>query len=203
MHVYFIGMSSEYCIIEYGWQWCQHYKPTIGICAKVTNLKHKQSFQWLPLHFLKSIFIVIQLQLFQFSPFAIPCLAHTLLHSHIQCPPCCPYPQVFFTCFLTWSFPFFPPLSHSSSLLVPVSLFFISMSLTLCGSFVCLVNKVPLIGQIIRYLYFTSWLISLSIIFSSSVNAVTKGRSSFFLLHSIPLCKRSILLLSTHLLMNT
>ena len=39
------------------------------------------------------------------------------------------------------------------------------------------------------YLSFTVWLISLSIIFSSSIHAVAKGRSSFFLLHSIPLYK--------------
>ena len=36
---------------------------------------------------------------------------------------------------------------------------------------------------------FTAWIISLSIMLSSSIHAVKKGRSSFFLPHSIPLCK--------------
>ena len=36
-------------------------------------------------------------------------------------------------------------------------------------------------GEIIWYLSFTTWLISLSIMLSSSIHAVEKGRSSFFL----------------------
>ena len=39
----------------------------------------------------------------------------------------------------------------------------------------------------------TVWLISLSIMLSSSIHAVANGRNSFFLLHSIPLCKCTIL----------
>ena len=50
----------------------------------------------------------------------------------------------------------------------------------------------PLIGEIIWYLSFTTWLISLSLILSNSIHAVAKGRSSFFLLLSIPLCKCTI-----------
>ena len=46
---------------------------------------------------------------------------------------------------------------------------------------VCLVDQVPLIGKIIQYLSFTTWLISLSIILSSSIYAVAKGRSFFIL----------------------
>ena len=60
-----------------------------------------------------------------------------------------------------WPFPFFP-LSSSPTPLVTVSLFFISMSLVIFGLFVCFVDKVPLIGEIIWYLSFTSCLISLS-----------------------------------------
>ena len=40
------------------------------------------------------------------------------------------------------------------------------MSLVLLCSFVCFVHYVPLIGEIIWYLSFTAWLISLSIILS-------------------------------------
>ena len=58
-------------------------------------------------------------------------------------------------------------------------------------------------GEITWYLSFTSWLISFSIIFSSSIHAVVKGRNSFFffLMHGIPSCKCTIDFWSTHLLM--
>ena len=70
------------------------------------------------------------------------------------------------------SFPCYPPLP---SPLVTVS------SLFLCLWFYfCFVDYVPLIGEIIWYLSFTAWLISLSIILSSSIHTVTKGRSSLF-----------------------
>ena len=46
---------------------------------------------------------------------------------------------------------------------------------------VCLVNYVPLTGEIIWYLSFTAWLTSLSIILSSSIHVVAKGRNSFCL----------------------
>ena len=61
------------------------------------------------------------------------------------------------------SFPFYlPPVS----LLVTVSLFFIFKSLVLFCSIVFFVDWVPLIGEIIQYLSFTVWLISLSIMLS-------------------------------------
>ena len=65
------------------------------------------------------------------------------------------------------------------------------------------VDYVPVKGEIIWYLSLTAWLISLSIMLSSSIHAVAKGRSSFFLLHRIPLCKYTIVFWSTHLLMST
>ena len=74
-----------------------------------------------------------------------------------------------------------PPLSKAPAFLVAVSLFFISMYLVIFFLFVCFVNYVPLIGEIIWYLSFTTWLISLSIMLSRSIYAVVKGRSSFFL----------------------
>ena len=73
-------------------------------------------------------------------------------------------------------------------------------------SLVYFVYEIPLIGEITWYLSFTKWLISLSMILSSSIHAVTKGKISFFLLLcSIPLCKCTsfIYFLSTHLLMGT
>ena len=45
---------------------------------------------------------------------------------------------------------------------------------------VCFVAWIPLIVEIIWYLSFTAWLISLSIMLSSAIHAVTKDRSSFF-----------------------
>ena len=69
-----------------------------------------------------------------------------------------------------------PPLS-----LVSISQFFISMSLVVFCLLVCFADQVPLIGEIIWYLSFTSWLISLSIMPSHFIHAVMKGRRSFFL----------------------
>ena len=43
------------------------------------------------------------------------------------------------------------------------------------------VDYVPVEGEIMRYLSLTTWLISLSIMLSSSIHAVTKGMNSFFL----------------------
>ena len=65
--------------------------------------------------------------------------------------------------------------------LVTVSVFHVSMLLVLFCSLVCFVHSIPLICEIVWYLSFTAWLISLSIMLSSSTHAVTKGRSSFFL----------------------
>ena len=43
------------------------------------------------------------------------------------------------------------------------------------------VDYVPVKGEIIWYLSLTTWLISLSLMLSSSVHAIAKGISSFFL----------------------
>ena len=48
-------------------------------------------------------------------------------------------------------------------------------------SLVYFVHYIPLVSEIIWYLSFTKWLISLRIIVSSSIHAVTKGKNSFFL----------------------
>ena len=71
---------------------------------------------------------------------------------------------------LSLSFPHLPsfPYSHCQ--------FVLFKSLVLFFSFVCFVDYIPLIGEIMWYLYFTACFISLSIILSSSIHAVTKGR---------------------------
>ena len=76
------------------------------------------------------------------------------------------------------SFPHYPP---PSTPLVTVSIFFISMSLVIFCLLVCFVDQVRLIGEIIWYLFFTAWLISLNIMLSRSIHAVVKAGSSFFL----------------------
>ena len=53
------------------------------------------------------------------------------------------------------------------------------------ATFFCLlfsfVDYVPVKGEVIWYLSLTAWLVSLSIMLSSSIHAVAKGISSFFL----------------------
>ena len=139
------------------------------------------------------IFILLCfLLLFSYScPYFPPLLFHALPTTHL---PLSILPHIVFVhgsyihvpCLTLLPFPCYPP---SPSLLVTVSLFFISMSLVIFCLFVCFVDQVPLIGEIIWYLSFTAQLISLSIILYSSIYAVAKGRSSFFVLRSITLCK--------------
>ena len=45
----------------------------------------------------------------------------------------------------------------------------------------CFLDQPPLTGEIIWYLSFNAWFISLSIMFSSSIHAIAKSRSSLFL----------------------
>ena len=78
-------------------------------------------------------------------------------------------------------FPFFAQLSPSplaSGHFQFVLYFHVSGSILLACLFF---HYIPLISDIIWYLSFTAWLISLSIILSSSIHAVVKGRNSFFL----------------------
>ena len=72
-------------------------------------------------------------------------------------------------------------LSPPHSPLAIVILFLISMSLVIFCLLFSFVDYVPVKGEIIWYLSLTAWLISLSIMLSSSIHAVAKGRSSFFL----------------------
>ena len=94
-------------------------------------------------------------------------------------------------------------LSPPHSPLVIVRLFLTSMSLVIFCLLFSSVDYVPVKGEIIWYLSLTIGLISLSIMLSSSIHAVAKGISSFFLLCRIPLCECTIVFWSTHLLMGT
>ena len=55
------------------------------------------------------------------------------------------------------------------------------MSLVIFCLLYSVVDYVAVKGEIIWYLSLTAWLISLSIMLSSSIHAVEKGISSFFL----------------------
>ena len=73
------------------------------------------------------------------------------------------------------------PLPPPHSPLAIVTLFLISMSLVILCLLFSFVDYVPVKGEIIWYLSLTAWLISLSIMLSSSIHAVAKGINSFFL----------------------
>ena len=64
--------------------------------------------------------------------------------------------------FLDGPSPVSPHYPFPLSPLVTLSLFFISVSLVIFCLLVCSVDQVPLIGNIIWYLSFTTWLISLN-----------------------------------------
>ena len=73
------------------------------------------------------------------------------------------------------------PSSHCPlSPLAIVRLFLISMALVIFCLLFSFVDYLPVKGEIIWYLSLTDRLISLSIMLSSSIHAITKGRSSFF-----------------------
>ena len=59
-------------------------------------------------------------------------------------------------------------------------MFLISVSLVIFCLLFSFVDYVSVKGEIIWYLSLTAWLISLSIMLSSSIHTVAKGRSSFF-----------------------
>ena len=66
-------------------------------------------------------------------------------------------------------------------------------------------SLIPHVSEIIWYLFFSVWLILLSIMFSVSIHTVTMGEIFLFFLwpSNIPLHKWPIVALSTHLLMDT
>ena len=95
-------------------------------------------------------------------------------------------------------------LSLPHSPLTIVRLFLTSMSLVIFCLLFSSIYYVPVKSETIWYLSLSSWLISLSIMLSSSIQAVAKGISSFFLSACrIPLCKCTIVFWSTHFLRGT
>ena len=95
-----------------------------------------------------------------------------------------PPPSLPYTCSLIRPFPFFPPLYPfplPSGVCQFVPCFHASGSIFLIF---CFVHKVSVKGEIICYLSSAAWVISLSLILSSSIHVVT----FFFLLHSATLC---------------
>ena len=129
-------------------------------------------------YFLLLFSIVVQVQL-------SPCSCHHFPHPIHHClPPSILQPfgfvHVFFIHVPWWPFPLFPHyplhLPHSYCPFVP--------NLNISGYILlaCFVGEVPLTGEIIWHLSFTTWLVSLSIMLYRSTHAVAKGRSS--VLHS-------------------
>ena len=74
----------------------------------------------------------------------------------------------------------FPPTPQTASPLTAISLFSVSLNLFLFCLFVYFVHQILHISEIIGYLSFSDWLISLSTIFSRSIRTVTKYKISFF-----------------------
>ena len=115
-----------------------------------------------------------------FYPHHLPPVAPPIPASHPQTYALWFCPCVLYTCSLVAL-----PL-YSTTILLSPPLWLLSV----CSLFQCLsstllaclfVDWVPLIGEIVWYLSFTSWLISFSIMLSSSTHAVVKGRNFFFL----------------------
>ena len=117
------------------------------------------------------------LQLSQFIP--LQSSPPNLPPFYSQSPQHCPCAWVLHICSLTNPFTSFNQSLLSPSSLTAVSLFHVSIPLVLFCSLVYFVHQIPLISEIICYLSFTNWLISFTIILSSSIHAVTKGRCSF------------------------
>ena len=134
----------------------------------------KSSDAWKPVSFLKIILLLFNYSCLHFLP--TPAKPTSLSWFH-PCPWFCP-------CVLySSSWKPFSPLSLPSSPLAIVRLFLTTMSLVIFSLFFffSFVDYVPVKGEIIWYLSLTAWLISLSIMLSSSIHAVAKGISSFFL----------------------
>ena len=127
-----------------------------------------------------SFFNIFLLFKYSFLPFP-PTSPHYPSHPHL--PPLFPPPLLLSMCPLQFFLKTLHPLplwSPPLSPLVTVSLFSISVPLVKFCLLVRFVDQVPVKGEIIWYLSFPPWLISLSIMLSSSIHAVAKGRSSFF-----------------------
>ena len=132
---------------------------------------------YINLFFLINLFIFIQLQLSAFSPLpSTPPQPVPPPSPHLYPPPWfCPCVLYSSSCNPLYS------LSPPHSPLTIVRLFLTSMSLVIFCFLFSSIYYVPVKGEIIWYLSLTVWLISLNIMLSSSIHAVAKGISSFFL----------------------
>ena len=92
----------------------------------------------------------------------------------------------------SWS-PSLPFLPTPFSPLAAACLFFESMNLFCLVLFICFVFSILLITEIILYLSFSVWLISVNVTPSGPIHVVTSGKISFFfyvsvLLHCVSVC---------------
>ena len=133
-------------------------------------------------NFCSLIFLILILHCYSIT---VVCLFSPSLHPTPAKPtslPCFHPTHWFCPCVLySSSWKPFSPLSLPHSPLAIIRLFLTSMSLVIFCLLFSSVDYVPVKGEIIWYLSLTTWLISLAIMLSSSINAVAKGISSFFL----------------------
>ena len=151
--------------------------------------------------FLLNILLLFYNSCPNFSPFALLHPAHRWLPQSV--PSLLPITMCPLHMSLTRPFPFFPPLSHSLLPSVTVSLFLVSLPLVIYSYFVSFIRFL-LIGEVICICLSLPGLFHLaqySPVPSMQFGKV--GAPSFFLPHSIPLCKYIIGFWSTHLLMGT
>ena len=152
------------------------------ISEKIPGNKNLSHFGISP-EFLPTVFIYFSF--FYCCSITVVCIFSPLLHPTPAKPtslPCLhPHPW-FCPCvlYISSSKPF-SPLYPPHFPLAIVRVFLTSMSLVIFCLLFSSVDYVPVKGEIIWYLSLTAWLISLSIVFSSSTHAVAKGISSFFL----------------------
>ena len=159
------------------WVMCETLSCPINVYW-ITKYTEERLFFRLTLNYFFNYFIVVQLQLPALSPHLSP-----PLHPN-------PPPSLASTLPLGFVHVSFIVVPEKLSLHCPippsplaiVRLFLTSMSLVIfCLLFFSFSDYVPVKGEIIWYLSLTTWLISLSTMFSSSIHAVTKYGSSFFL----------------------
>ena len=158
-----------------------HVFATIAGSIGISSLKILvQCFYFILFYFMLLLLLLFKYSCVHFPPTTLSCPTHSYLPPSIL-PPFV-FVHVSFMHVPWWPFPFFPHCYHLlPSPLVTVSLFLISMSLVIFCLLFSSIDYVPVKGEIIWYLSFTTWLTSLSILLSSSIRSVAKGRSSFFL----------------------
>ena len=131
-----------------------------------------------------------------YPPFTLSYLLPPLSPPGNHCAVVCLWGFLFFFLNL-FTFLILPP---KPSPLTAISLFSISMSLSLFSLLVYFVHQIPHINEIIWGLSFSDWSISLNAILLRSVRAVTNGKITFFLWpSSISSGKWTTAFLSTHL----